>query len=259
MRSPATVSSRSGETPPRSVRGARWPRGAVVAVMFAMAVTVVAAALGQTLLDDARLVWRAAVFAFLGGGLLLWLVAKHLTAASFGAANLVTLARGALTLLLLALLGAPAEATLGWLTVALGIVAVALDGVDGQLARSRGEVSDFGARFDMETDALLILVLAALVWQLDKAGAWILLAGLLRYLFVAASYVWSWLARPLAPSRRRQTICVLQIVSLLGALAPLVAPAQSSLMALLGLLLLVWSFAIDVAWLARRASSSAAR
>jgi hypothetical protein len=152
--------------------------------MLAVLATVVAASLGQTLLDDGRLVWRAAVLALGGGGLLLWLVAKHLTAASFGLANLVTLARGALTLLLLALLGAPAGTALGWLAVALGIAAVALDGVDGQLARSRGEVSDFGARFDMETDALLILVLAALVWQLDKAGAWILLAGLLRYLFV---------------------------------------------------------------------------
>jgi hypothetical protein len=47
---------------------------------------------------------------------------------------------------------------------------------------------------------------------------------------------------------------VLQIVSLLGALAPFVAPPLSSLVGLLGLLLLVWSFAVDVAWLARRAS-----
>jgi phosphatidylglycerophosphate synthase len=136
--------------------------------------------------------------------------------------------------------------------VALAIVAVALDGVDGKLARSRNETSDFGARFDMETDALLILVLAALVWQLDKAGAWILLAGLLRYVFVAASYALPWFARPLPPSRRRQTVCVLQIVSLIGALAPLVRPPWSASLALLGLLLLAWSFAVDVAWLARR-------
>ena len=102
---------------------------------------------------------------------------------------------------------------------------MALDGVDGALARGRGEASEFGARFDMETDALLILVLAALVWQHDKAGAWILLAGLLRYLFVAASYVLPWLGAALPPSRRRQTVCVVQIVSLIGALAPLVAAA----------------------------------
>ena len=46
------------------------------------------------------------------------------------------------------------------------------------------EASSFGARFDMETDALLILVLAALVWQHGKAGPWILAAGLMRYAFV---------------------------------------------------------------------------
>ena len=37
--------------------------------------------------------------------------------------------------------------------------------------------SAFGARFDMETDALLLLVLAALAWQFDKAGAWVLASG----------------------------------------------------------------------------------
>ena len=35
-----------------------------------------------------------------------------------------------------------------------------LDGVDGRVARARGEVSAFGARFDMETDALLLLCLS---------------------------------------------------------------------------------------------------
>jgi phosphatidylglycerophosphate synthase len=253
MRSPATPSTRRNDPQARSTSGARWPRGTLLAVTFAAVAAVVAAALGQALLDDGRIVWRAALLAAAGGGLLLWLAAKHLAAASFGLANLVTLGRGALTLLLLALLGAPASAVLGWLIAALAIVAVTLDGVDGKLARDRNEASDFGARFDMETDALLILVLAALVWQLDKAGAWILLAGLLRYLFVGASYVWSWLERPLPPSRRRQTVCVLQIASLIGALAPLVAPPWSALVALLGLLLLAWSFAVDVAWLARRA------
>ena len=111
------------------------------------------------------------------------------TAPTFGAANAVTLARAVLVLLLLACLGVAATGALGWMLVALSVVAAALDGFDGALARGRGEASEFGARFDMETDALLILVLAALVWQHGKAGVWILLAGLLRYLFVAASYV----------------------------------------------------------------------
>jgi len=105
----------------------------------------------------------------------------------------------------------------------------------------------------MEVDALLILVLAALVWQFDKAGAWILAAGLLRYAFVLTSYRLPWMERGLPPSRRRQAVCVLQIVSLIAALVPDVVSPWSDAAALAGLLLLVWSFAIDVVWLARRA------
>ena len=48
--------------------------------------------------------------------------------------------------------------------------------------------SAFGARFDMEVDALLILVLSAGVWWFDKAGAWVWLSGLLRYAFIAAGW-----------------------------------------------------------------------
>jgi phosphatidylglycerophosphate synthase len=205
------------------------------------------------LLDTGTLAWRAGVPAALGGALVLSLAHKHLHDGAFGAANAVTLARGAIAILLVALLDTGTAA--GWWPAALAIVAVALDGVDGALARGRAETSAFGARFDMETDAFLILVLAALVWQHGKAGAWILLAGLLRYLFVAAGRLWRFLAAPLSPSKRRQTVCVLQIVSLIGALAPPFAPPYSSALALAGLVALVWSFGVDAARLARRAQA----
>ncbi len=138
---------------------------------------------------DLSVVARALAYATIGGWLLAWLAVKHDAAPMFGAANAVTLARGVLALDLLALLGSPPSAVLAWLIVVLALVALVLDGVDGRVARRRGETSAFGARFDMETDALLILVLAALAWSQGKAGAWILLAGALRYLFVAASLV----------------------------------------------------------------------
>jgi phosphatidylglycerophosphate synthase len=245
MHRPATISARAAATE---------PRGARLGVLLAAAALVACGAvLGATFVADPGLLWRAGALALAGGSLLLVLIARHLRAATFGAANTVTLVRGVLTLLLLALLGAPASDALAWLVVALATVAVALDGVDGKLARARNEASTFGARFDMETDALLILVLAALVWQLDKAGAWILLAGLLRYVFVAVSYALPWLGAALPPSRRRQAVCVVQIVSLIGALVPFVPARESAALALVGLAFLVWSFAIDVAWLARHA------
>jgi phosphatidylglycerophosphate synthase len=247
-------------TPPlvdldRSAHGApqRWPRGTAPAVLLAAAGTMGAALVLARWLGDDAVVWRSAALALGGGSLLLWLAAHRLPLPTFGAANAVTLVRAALTLLLTALLGVAATSALGWVLVAFGLAAAALDGIDGALARSRGEESAFGARFDMETDALLILVLAALAWQHGKAGVWILLAGLLRYLFVAASYASPWLGAALPPSRRRQAVCVVQIATLIGALLPLVEPPWSSALALAGLVALVWSFGVDVAWLKRHA------
>jgi phosphatidylglycerophosphate synthase len=202
---------------------------------------------------DLSVVVRALVYATVGGSMLAWLAVKHAAAPTFGAANAVTLARGVLVLDLLALLGTPPSAILDWSIVLLALLALVLDGVDGRVARHRGETSAFGARFDMETDALLILVLAALAWNHGKAGSWILLAGLVRYLFVAAGLVLPWLAAPLPPSRRRQTVCVVQIASLILCLVPFVSWPMSAAIGLTGLAALLGSFAADVAWLARRA------
>jgi phosphatidylglycerophosphate synthase len=109
--------------------------------------------------------------------------------------------------------------------------------------------SRFGARFDMEIDALLILALAILTWQHGKAGPWVVLSGLLRYLFVAAGWRLPRMRQPLPDSRRRQTICVIQVVALIVALEPFVAPAASALIAGAALLALVYSFAVDTRWL----------
>lgn len=122
--------------------------------------------------------------------LILAVVPDHLPGDRFGPANAVTLVRMAATAVLTAALtlaeGALTDVRLGWLLAALAVGAFVLDGVDGWVARRTGVNSAFGARFDMELDAFVTLVLAALVWRLDKAGAWVLAAGLLRYGFIAA-------------------------------------------------------------------------
>jgi phosphatidylglycerophosphate synthase len=133
------------------------------------------------------------------------------------------------------------------------LLATALDGVDGWLARRHGIASDFGARFDMEIDALLILALAILVSQFEKAGAWVIASGLLRYLFVGAGSYWPWLRAPLPPSRRRQAICVLQIIALTLALVPAIQPPLSTMLAAAALASLAASFLMDILWLWRRA------
>jgi phosphatidylglycerophosphate synthase len=94
-------------------------------------------------------------------------------------------------------------------------VAAVLDAVDGRLARASGMASRFGARFDLETDAALVMILAVLAWQFGQAGPWVLAIGLARYGFVLAGRVWTWLRRPLAPSFRRQAVAAVQMAALL--------------------------------------------
>ena len=174
----------------------------------------------------------------------------HLPHERPGPANMVTLIRLGLTALLAGLIGL-SHPPLAWPAVLLATLAFALDGLDGWLARRGGWASRFGARFDMETDALLIALLSVLVWQFDKAGPWILLAGLLRYAFVASATVWPWLRAELAPSWRRKVVCVVQVATLLLALTPLVQRPLSTAVALLGLCALAASFLIDIVWLYR--------
>ena len=113
-------------------------------------------------------------------------------------------------------------------------------------------VSGFGARFDMETDAVLIMALAILAWRFGKAGAWVLLCGLLRYLFVAAGGLWPWLRGPLAPSARGRAICVVQFVGLSLAVLPVIHTPLSGGIAAAALVALCYSFLIDVMWLRRQ-------
>src|SRR5438552_7107481 len=170
----------------------------------------------------------------------------------FGAANQITTGRAMLVALVAGLIGEPRFPMIAGSAAAASLLATALDGVDGWLARRHRIASDFGARFDMEIDALLILALSVLAWQFGKAGAWVVVAGALRYLFVAAGAIWRWLQTPLPPSRRRQTICVVQIVALTLAVVPAVPPAISAPLAGVALAALLYSFLVDTRWLWQR-------
>ncbi len=184
----------------------------------------------------------------LQGAVVVWAVPAKLPTPGIGVANRVTLARSTLVMPVAAL--TPYSTVLGerayWCIVLAGAVALALDGVDGWLARRTGTCTDFGGRYDMELDAFFMLALSVLVWRSNKVGAWVLLIGVLRYLFVAAGRVWPALRRELQPSLRRKAICVVQGLALLACLAPGVAPALASAGATGALVLLTYSFAVDV-------------
>jgi phosphatidylglycerophosphate synthase len=177
---------------------------------------------------------------------------RHHPFARFGPANAITTLRAILVALIAGLIGEERVPMIAAGVAAASVMVTALDGVDGWLARRSRIASAFGARFDMEIDALLILVLSILVWQCGKAGVWVIGSGLLRYVFVAAGTTWPWLTAALPPSRRRQTICVVQIAALTLALVPVVTVPLSSLLAAVALAALAYSFLIDTAWLWRR-------
>ncbi|MGW4563026.1 CDP-alcohol phosphatidyltransferase family protein [Streptomyces sp. NPDC004561] len=169
---------------------------------------------------------------------------------SFGPANRVTLGRATLVGGVTALVADSFEsAPPVTLLVGLTAVALLLDGVDGKVARHTGTSSALGARFDMEVDAFLILVLS--VYVAMQLGPWVLLIGGMRYGFVAAARVAPWLNAPLPPSFARKTVAAIQGVCLLVAGAELLPHLANLAIVLLALGSLLWSFGRDVLWLWR--------
>ena len=185
---------------------------------------------------------------------------QHLPLTRLGPANQVTLIRAGIAALMAGLAGgATLEPTLaGWMAGLAG-VALLLDGLDGWLARRGGWESRFGARFDMEVDAFLILTLAALVWQSGKTGGWVLLSGALRYGFIALGQAFPWLRQPLPPRWRRQAVCVIQTAVLALCLTPWLAAPWATGLAAGALALLTLSFALDTLWLARQTPAECAQ
>ncbi len=167
-----------------------------------------------------------------------------------GPADLVTLSRALIACAVAALvveawLGSPVTAPL----VALSGVALALDAVDGRVARATGRSTDFGARFDGEADAFLLLVLS--VHVAPSHGAWVLGIGVARYAFWAAGRVWPWFRRRLPRRDWRKVVTAVQGIVLVVVAANVAPRGVSSLALVIALILLGESFGRDVGWLVR--------
>ncbi|MQY03599.1 CDP-alcohol phosphatidyltransferase family protein [Actinomadura macrotermitis] len=167
---------------------------------------------------------------------------------ALGPADLVTLARAVLAGGVTALVAGQSRS--GAVLVALAAVALVLDGVDGRVARSTGTVTPEGARFDMEVDAFLILVLS--VRAAFVLGVWVLAIGLMRYAYVAAGRVLPWLRGAVPVSYARKVVAAIQGIVLTVACAGVVSTAFLGYAVAVALLLLVWSFGRDVVWLYKR-------
>ena len=179
-------------------------------------------------------------------------------AAAVGPANTVTLVRSAMVG------GVAAVVTTGFsrpiattLVVPLAAVAIALDGVDGWVARRTDSATAVGARFDMEVDAFLILVLS--VHAARVLSPWVALIGAMRYLFLAAGALLPWLRDPLPPRYWRKVVAVVQGVSLTTVASDVLPRTWAAALSLGALGLLLESFGHDVWWLMTRRATAAGR
>jgi phosphatidylglycerophosphate synthase len=133
--------------------------------------------------------------------------------------------------------------------VTLSAVALALDAVDGQVARRTGTATALGGRFDGEVDAFLILLLSIAVSR--TYGSWVLVIGAARYALLLAGWLIPWLAAPLPPRYWRKVVAAVQGIVLTIAVSGLLGLVTGLIAVAVALMLLAESFGHDVIWLYR--------
>jgi phosphatidylglycerophosphate synthase len=160
-----------------------------------------------------------------------------------GPADRITLARAVLVGGVTVLTVGPSPTPV---LVAMASVALALDAVDGLVARRTGTRSNLGARFDMEVDAFLILVLSVRV-ALDL-GPWVLAIGAMRYVYVAAGAFLPWLRSVVPPRYWRKVVAAVQGIVLTAVTSGLFPRPVTVTAVAAALALLVESFGRDIVW-----------
>ena len=125
----------------------------------------------------------------------------------------------------------------------LGILVLVADGLDGYYARKYHTTSVFGDVFDKETDAFFVLTYGVIIVERDLAESWVMLPGLLRYLYVI---ILSYVDRPSSPigkSFRRQFVGMWMMGTLL---APFVVGPKIYIPGLaVAIIMILYSFALD--------------
>jgi phosphatidylglycerophosphate synthase len=169
-------------------------------------------------------------------------------------ADWVTLARATLAIGVAALVADSFDERTALATLlSLTALALTLDAVDGWVARRTKTTGAFGALFDGEVDAFLMLVLS--VYVARSCGAWVLAIGAARYAFLAAGWSVTWMRAPLPPRHWRKVVTAAQGVVLIIAAADILPLVVSRALLVGALALLAESFGRDVWWLwARRAA-----
>ena len=197
--------------------------------------------------------WLAALAYLTASNALLLGALRRRHSSRLGWANVVTATRSVLVAIIAGLVAASFFAPISVpLLIGLIVPALALDAVDGWVARRTGTITELGARFDMEVDAFLLLLLS--VYVAPILGPWVLAIGLMRYVFVAAGWMLPWLRLQLSPRYWRKVVTAVQGIALTLAASGLV-PELAGLIVGVALVMLVESFGRDVVWLALRSRS----
>lgn len=131
--------------------------------------------------------------------------------------------------------------------VVLAAAVLVLTAIGSWVLRRADAASDFDARFAMEVDTFFVLALSAFV--ATRLGEWVVVIGLLRYLFVVAGRVLPWLRAPLPANKVRGIVAAAQGVVLTVAATGLLPHAVAVILTVLALVALAGSFAQDVRWL----------
>ncbi|NUL59533.1 CDP-alcohol phosphatidyltransferase family protein [Brevibacterium luteolum] len=165
-------------------------------------------------------------------------------------ADCVTCVRLGMLLVVIAAIAVHPGPGFGWLAVGIAIPMLALDLVDGLIARATVTTAA-GARFDERVDATVVLVLAAALVPLY--GAWCLISGLAHFAFRAGAALRPAWKGELPPSWRRKTVAAFQGPLLLAAGSPpgLAVPALGWVCAVAAVASLLVSFALDIIALER--------
>ena len=151
-----------------------------------------------------------------------------------------------------------ATGSAGWWLVAVLLLVELTDYLDGKLAR-RAHAGRFGSVWDMETDAVFALALTVVNRHLHGVGIYVLLIGLMRYLYVL---LWHHETVPVsAPPIQKlfsKTTTAVLVTTLIVVLAPVIDSRFRATILIVVLGMQVTSFAWDI-WLQWRYRAALSR
>lgn len=196
---------------------------------------------------DITAVMLASISSYSAWFLYFWIQAEK----NFNVADKITLSRWILftTSALVAILLKDSN---WWVLIGVSL-AVALDGLDGWMARKLQIASEYGRILDMEVDHMTTSLLVAISVMIIGISPWLLCLNLLRplYLLFGKQKLQEKEYRSQAHLLRAKVICILSQILLIINLAPIFSLETKEFLSLINLILLSYSFTVDL-WLEHR-------